>query len=115
MLALIGQVSGGASYFGDFDHMTWKQCLIVLSGVSLTVAGVFISSLYDSRSDEVVKLEDLGVDLKGQKSNLDGANQSNDFVVNELNPQLLGHREKRILEVKPSLIFARIWFRSTRE
>ena len=32
--------------FGDFDHMTWKQCLIVLSGVSLTVTGVFISSLY---------------------------------------------------------------------
>ena len=37
VLALIGQVSGGASYFGDFDHMAWKQCLIVLSGVLLTI------------------------------------------------------------------------------
>ena len=94
MLALIGQVSGGASYFGDFDHMTWKQCLIVLSGVSLTVSGVFISSLYDSRSDEVVKLEDLGVDLKSQKSNLDEANQSDDFAVNELSPLAVESKKK---------------------
>ena len=94
VLALIGQVSGGASYFGDFDHMTWKQCLIVLSGVSLTVTGVFISSLYDSRSDEVVKLEDLGVDLKSQKSNLDEANQSNDFAVNELSPLAVESKKK---------------------
>ena len=78
--------------------------------------GYFISSLYDSRSDEVVKLEDLGVDLKSQKSTLDGSNQSDDFAVNELNPLAVESSKKKwILEVKPSLIFARIWFRSTRE
>ena len=84
VLALIGQVSGGASYFGDFDHMTWKQCLIVLSGVLLTIVGVFISSMHDSKSDEVVKLEKMGVDLKNMNSISSTDNGDGDYDLNQL-------------------------------
>jgi drug/metabolite transporter (DMT)-like permease len=77
VLALVGQVSGGASYFGDFDHMKWDQCITVLGGVGLTIVGVFISSMHDSKSDEVVKLEKMGVDLNNANNHTSSSNNIN--------------------------------------
>ena len=64
--------------------MTWKQCLIVLSGVLLTIVGVFISSMHDSKSDEVVKLEKMGVDLKNMNSISSTDNGDGDYDLNQL-------------------------------
>merc|ERR1711871_1136718 len=56
VLVLIGQVGCGATYFGDFDSMKTVHVIFVCSGVTLTIVGVWISSMHDAKNDEVMKV-----------------------------------------------------------
>jgi drug/metabolite transporter (DMT)-like permease len=65
VLVLIGQVGCGASYFGDFDSMGTAQTIFVCGGVTLTIVGVWISSMHDVKNDEVLKVVTNDEDAPG--------------------------------------------------
>ena len=77
VLLLLGQVGCAATYFGDFETLSLLQMCMTLTGIFLTIIGVWISSWHDANSDEVFR----AVNAESKNASLSGNEQSpNDAI-----------------------------------